>query len=163
MFQFSLAIIGFVVGLTILASRKKAIRSNQNHDTPALGQAESAKSNYEAPLTDPDPHLRRIPQSYWVIFHPGHTWIAHSVATVADIEPHIRFIFSFGKDGIEGGRVDGGIVIKPFTEIDYPPKDISIHYDGRDIDDNLLAAIRSDPGVKTVEYIHYIKKEANGS
>jgi hypothetical protein len=134
------------------------MESNQDHDITTLGQA--VKQNYEAPLIS-DPHLRKIPQSYWVVFHPGHKLIAHSAAIGLDIEPHIRTIFAFGKGIWEGGRVHDGIIMRPFTEPDYPPEDLTIHYEGKDIDEKLLAAIRSDPGVHQVSFNQYIEKETN--
>jgi hypothetical protein len=160
MSQFSLIIIVIAVSVTILlvANRKKAMESNRDNGSTTVCQ--TLQQNYEAPLIS-DPQVVKIPKRYWVVFHPGHKLVAHDAAIGLNIEPHIRTIFAFGKGIWEGGRVHDGVIMKPFTELDYPPADLTIHYEGQDIDEKLLAAIRSDPGVQSVSFSHHIQAETN--
>jgi hypothetical protein len=93
------------------------------------------------------------------MFEPGHKLSAHNAAIGFDIEPHIKNIFGFGNGVWDGGQVHDGIIMKPLNEPDYPPENISIHYEAMNIDENLLAAIRSDPGVQQVSTSPHYEKE----
>jgi hypothetical protein len=80
---------------------------------------------YQAPLKGCDIPLEEIfPQSYFVHLAPGHSLEQHSTAIIRDIQPHILYILDFYKE--------------------------QIVYVGRGIDEELLAAIRTDPGVNVV-------------
>jgi hypothetical protein len=158
MFQLSLTMVGAAVAVTIflVAKRRKMIESRQDHDITSLDQP--IKSSYEAPLLS-EPHSRKILNSYWVIFNPGHKLIAHYAAIQYNIEPHIKSIYALGDHTFEGGPVREGIIIRPFNEPEYPPEHLAIHYEGINIDKKLLAAIRSDPGVSSVSFTSHMGKE----
>ena len=81
----------------------------QTPSSPHCAQGEEPSSNnestkqgaeYLAPLVDYNPHLEKVPKSYHVIFHPGHTMEVHETAIGIAIEPHIKFLLDFSGDKI---------------------------------------------------------------
>jgi soluble P-type ATPase len=70
-----------------------------------------------------------VPGNYGVFLFPGHSIEQHSAAIKTDITPHIMHI-----------------VNKLWAD--------RVVYSVRNIDNDLLAAIRSDPGVEFVELDH---------
>jgi hypothetical protein len=83
---------------------------------------------YEAPLRSLGGKPEDlVPGNYGVFLFPGHSLEQHFKAVKIDLTPHIMYIF----DAIYKDRVV---------------------YSARNIDDGLLAAIRSDPGVEVVDY-----------
>lgn len=93
-----------------------------------------SSASYEAPLGACDEHPElNIPESYLVILQPGHTLIKHSEAIGFAIEPFIFTIFSLPGP--------------------------SIAYGAHNIDDEKLAAIRTDEGVRIVYCDKRVKLE----
>jgi hypothetical protein len=89
--------------------------------------SETNKS-YESPLTESNPESRRRRKTYQVMLRPGHTIQDHNAAIGMKIEPYTRYISGFKEWNTR------------------------IFYTAGNIEDRLLAAIRSDPGVENVEF-----------
>jgi hypothetical protein len=87
---------------------------------------------YEADLFPHDTKPEEVVAGqYGVFLFPGHSLEQHSEFIKTDLTPHIMHIFSFDKN--------------------------RVIYSARDVNDLLLAAIRSDPGVEYVEYDYKVE------
>ncbi|KAH7409536.1 hypothetical protein BKA64DRAFT_665189 [Cadophora sp. MPI-SDFR-AT-0126] len=84
---------------------------------------------YQAPLRDPGGAGPIVPGSYGVFLFPGRSIEQHSIEIQTDITPYIMHIFD-----------------KLWTD--------RVVYSAGNIDDELLAKIRKDPGVEFVEMDH---------
>jgi hypothetical protein len=96
-------------------------------------QSNPKKATYQAPLRrceDPD---FRVLDSYHIYLHPGHSLQQHSEAIGTNIEPYIGVMFVWYREKIAFSVVG--------------------------VDDDLLARIRTDPGVDFLEEGSYVKRE----
>jgi hypothetical protein len=83
----------------------------------------------EAPLLPPNANLEHFVTGYYGVYLlPGHTLQKHFKVIQTDLTPYIRYV----RDGLFVDRVQ------------------RVVYGCREVDDVMLAAIRSDPGVEVV-------------
>jgi hypothetical protein len=119
--------------ITIITALVMAAR-HQHPDWSLSSQAAAAP--YQAPLTDHEPHKEHKIKGYNIYLQPGHTIADHNAAIGTKIEPFLKF--------------------KPYKQrvserIDQGEQ---IVYTANNVDNDLLAAIRADPGVEEVDYYH---------
>ncbi|KAI1840422.1 hypothetical protein JX266_013389 [Neoarthrinium moseri] len=82
---------------------------------------------YEAPLIEDDSDLQVIPKFYQILLFPGHSVSDLSTAIGQDIQPHISHVFD-----------------------DLHSEDGDLIFSVKDVEDELLATLRTYKGVKIV-------------